>query len=135
MRDGPRHRNRLGDLADPTLIATLTDWLEASGACELEIQAADGQSLVLVLGKPVNIDKREIEAVTIKSPLAGHFFVQADLASGSAVDADDILGLIEIGPLRLPVSAPARGVLRDIHGRNGQLSGYGAPLFTLERTA
>ncbi len=135
MRDGPRHRNRLGDLADPKLIARLTEWLEASGAREIEIQASDGQSLAIVIGKPSRVGGPEKPTITVKAPIAGHFLAQADLLIGRAVEAGDILGLMEIGPLRLPVSAPACGALREIHGENGRLFGYGAPLFALEPTA
>lgn len=135
MRDGPRHRNRLGDLADPKLIETLTEWLEASGARELEIDAADGQSLAIVIGRPGRIGRTEIQRLEVKAPFAGLFLPVADLAAGAVVEAGEILGLMEIGLLRLPVVAPAKGVLRSIHAENGQLLGYGTTLFTLEAAA
>ncbi len=134
MRDGPRHRNGLGNLADPKLIEKLSDWLEASGVYELEIRNADGQSLVLVSGgSPV--DKRhEVEPATVKAPFAGHFLIAGDFAVGRCVKASEVIGLIEIGPLRLPLSSPSTGVLRDIKARSGELVCYGTALFIVEPT-
>lgn len=135
MRDGPRHRNGLGNLADPKLIEKLSDWLEASGVYELEIRNADGQSLVLVSGGSRSGDKRHaVETATVKAPFAGHFIIVGDFAVGRSVKASEVIGLIEIGPLRLPLSSPSTGVLRDIKARSGELVCYGTALFIVEPT-
>ena len=135
MRDGPRHRNGLGNLADPKLIEKLSEWLEASGVCELEIRNADGQSLVLVSGGSRDGGKRHaVETATVKAPFAGHFLIASHFAVGRSIKAGEIIGQIEIGPLRLPLSSPSTGVLRDIKARSGELVGYGTALFTVEPT-
>ncbi|MCZ7911430.1 hypothetical protein O9X94_19065 [Agrobacterium leguminum] len=133
MRDGARHRNGLGNLADPKLIEKLSDWLEASGLYELEIRNADGQSLVLVSGGSRYGGKRQaVETATIKAPFAGHFLIAGDFAVGRSVEASEVIGQIEIGPLRLPLSSPSKGVVREIKARSGELVGYGTALFTVE---
>ncbi|WP_027488375.1 hypothetical protein [Allorhizobium undicola] len=135
MRDRSRPRNTLGDLADPALIAQLTSWLEASGAGELEIETADGQSVAIVLGAQQAAVRSPLAALSINAPFAGRFRVQADLVFPGDVQASAMLGHIVVGPLRLPVTAPAAGRISACTAEPDELCGYGAPLFTLEPLA
>lgn len=134
MRDRSRPRNRLGDLADPALIATLAEWLEQSGADEIEISAADGQALKIVLGAAPETAARGQE-IRVKAPLAGHFRAVRPLDAGQVVGQGEMLGFVAIGPVLLPVSSPEDGAVRTVHARDGEAVGYGAALFTLEGAA
>lgn len=134
MRDSRRYPKGLGDLADPKLIEKLSEWFEASGVHELEIRNADGQSLVLVSDGSRDGNRPEVETAAVKAPFAGHFLVAGDFALGRSVKAGEIIGQIEIGPLRLPLSSPSKGVVRDIKARSGELVGYGTRLFEVEPT-
>lgn len=134
MRDGTGYRKGPGNLADPKLIEKLSEWLEASGVYELEIRYTDGQSLALVSGGSRDNKKPNIGSATVKAPFAGLFLLPGDLAVGRSVKAGEIIGLIEIGPLRLPLSSPSKGVVRHIKARIGELVGYGTPLFEVEPT-
>lgn len=134
MRDRSRPRNRLGDLADPALIATLTEWLEQSGACEIEISAADGQALKIVLGS-TPVTAAQGREICVKAPLAGHFRAAQAVQAGQAVQQGERLGFVAIGPVLLPVSSPEDGAVRALHVCDGDVVGYGAALFTLEGVA
>lgn len=138
MRERSRSRNAIGDFADPALIDTLAGWLEQSGAREIEITTADGQALKIVLGAAGKAGAAAAprgEDVRVKAPLAGHFRLAGDSQAGRTVEAGEILAFVEVGPVRLPVVAPAAGRLGDIHAGDGDAVGYGAILFTVESAA
>lgn len=78
--------------------------------------------------------RHAVETATVKAPFAGHFLIASHFAVGRSIKAGEIIGQIEIGPLRLPLSSPSTGVLRDIKARSGELVGYGTALFTVEPT-
>lgn len=136
MRERSRPRNLIGDFADPALIETLAGWLEQSGAREIEITAADGQALKIVLGAngSAAVASRG-EDVRVKAPLAGHVRLPASAEAGRTVEAGEILAFVEIGPVRLPVVAPVAGRIGGIHAGDGDTVGYGAALFTVESAA
>lgn len=117
------------------MIEKLSEWLEASGVYELEIRNTDGQSLVLVSGGSRDGGRRHaVETTTVKAPFAGLLLFAANFTLGRRVKAGEVIGQIEIEPLRLPLSSPSTGLLRDIRARSGALVGYGTTLFIVEPT-
>lgn len=50
---------------------------------------------------------------------------------GDRVAAGQALGLLQVGPLLLPVEAPAAGQLTQVRVETGGTVGYGTPLFEL----
>jgi acetyl-CoA carboxylase biotin carboxyl carrier protein len=53
-------------------------------------------------------------------------------APGTAVHAGQVLGLLQIGALLLPVTAPQDGVVARMQVEHGMAVGYGTPLVELE---
>ena len=143
-------RSGIGDFSDPALITTLTTWLGASGASELEISTTDGHALKIVLGPDRSSVRRleEAQDVTIsvpegqavKAPLAGVFRDRHPGGSDAAPIADegrtlaagDFAGFVEVGPILVPVIAPATAVVTAVHIRAGELIGYGDPVLMME---
>ena len=149
-RDRSASKNTIGDLSDPALISTLTGWLEASGAGELEILTEGGEALKIVLG-PAAHSAHASEAApqlrailpegrAVKAPMAGLFRSthpgSADASplaeEGRAVEAGAIVGFIQVGPVLLPVTAPEASAVAEVHARTGDLVGYGDAVFTTE---
>ena len=77
-------------------------------------------------------------ALVVRAPAPGIFLHQHPLrnraiaAIGEGVAADAPLGLLQIGPLLLPVSAPSIGTVTDVLAPHGAIVGYGTPLFELQ---
>lgn len=143
MRDRSEAPNGIGDLADPSLIATLAGWLERSGVRELEIVTADGQALKIVLkaGRASTAGAAPGGEAGVRAPLAGHFRVahpaagedRPPLRRGKKVQRGEIVGFVAVGPALLPVVADEAGTVRDIHVSDGDPVGYGAVILSLEQ--
>ena len=147
-RDRATGGEAIGDFSDPVLISTLTGWLEASGACELEITTADGRALKIVLaaGRPVakvsdaapELPASDPGANAVKAPIAGIFHdrhpaAAAPLAEeGQALAAGALAGFVEVGPVLLPVRAREAGVVVEVRARGGDLVGYGDTILLTE---
>ncbi|KRD72215.1 hypothetical protein [Ensifer sp. Root278] len=149
-RDRSSGRSGIGDFSDPALISTLTTWLGASGASELEISTKDGHALKIVLAPDASpVERREEaqdvtslvpEGRAVKAPLAGVFRDRHPAGSdasplageGRALEAGDIAGFVEVGPILVPVVAPATAIVAGVHARAGELIGYGDPVLTIE---
>ncbi|USJ27538.1 acetyl-CoA carboxylase biotin carboxyl carrier protein [Ensifer adhaerens] len=149
-RDRSLGRSDIGDFSDPALISTLTNWLGASGASELEISTKDGHTLKIVLpldASPArpreaakDVTSSAMEGWTVKAPLAGVFRDRhpgdvdaSPLASeGSTVEAGNVVGFVEVGPILMPVIAPVTANVAGVHARAGELIGYGDPVLTME---
>ncbi|HTO66706.1 MAG TPA: biotin/lipoyl-containing protein [Bradyrhizobium sp.] len=77
-------------------------------------------------------------ALLVRAPAPGIFLQQHPLRNqaiaivGDDVAADAPLGLLQIGPLLLPVSAPLTGTVTDVLAQHGTIVGYGTPLFELQ---
>ena len=54
-------------------------------------------------------------------------------ASASASSAGQAVGLLQIGPLLLPVTAPLAGVVAAVLAAEGHAVGYGTALVELQR--
>ena len=64
--------------------------------------------------------------------LAGHPMRDRPFARvGEAVAKGDVLGLLKIGPIYAPVTAPADGVVARILTAEGALLGFGTPVLEL----
>ena len=68
---------------------------------------------------------------TVPSPEMGVFRMGA-IRPGSTVATGDILAFVEVGPVRLPVIAPAGGVVHTVLAQDGDTVGYHAPLFIIQ---
>jgi acetyl-CoA carboxylase biotin carboxyl carrier protein len=53
---------------------------------------------------------------------------------GDRVRENDVLGLLKIGVLYAPITAPTAGVVTKITAADGTLLGFGSPVFELEPT-
>lgn len=147
-RDRATGGEAIGDFSDPVLISTLTGWLEASGARELEITTADGRALKIVLaaGRPVAKLPEAVpeqpaggpEAHAVKAPLAGIFHDRHPAAAGPLAEeglsltAGALAGFVEVGPVLLPVRAREAGVVIEVRARAGDLVGYGDTVLLTE---
>ncbi|GCA49400.1 hypothetical protein KGO5_01846 [Sinorhizobium sp. KGO-5] len=148
-RDRARGAGVIDDFSDPALISMLSEWLEASGARELEIATADGRALKIVLDaapspavsgeKPVAPGVPPAERHAVKAPLPGRFrdrHPSADAVplsgKGGRLEAGALVGFVEIGPVLLPVRASETAIVAEIHVRAGDLVGYGDTILTTE---
>jgi len=74
-------------------------------------------------------------ALLVRALAPGIFLQQHPLrdraiaAIGDDIAADASLGLLQIGPLLLPVSAPLTGTVTNVLARHGTVVGYGDPAF------
>ncbi|MCX8997297.1 hypothetical protein NOF55_09285 [Rhizobiaceae bacterium BDR2-2] len=151
-RDRSKDRNTIGDLTDPAVVSLLSGWLETSGARELEIIAADGQTLKIVLegvvaataggraGVSQAAEPASRAAGSVKAPAAGRFrdvhpgaVDAAPPRKGQRLGRGAVVGFIEIGPVLLPVVAGEDAVAGDLHVRAGDLVGYGETILTMEQ--
>ena len=150
-RDRSADTSKIGDFSDPDLVATLTGWLEASGASELEITTQDGKALKIVLGagpRPtplhnaavVPVEVSEPAGRPVKAPIAGLFCDRHPAAAeasplsgeGRTLEAGAIVGFVEVGPVLLPVVAPEAAVVAEVLAHTGDLVGYGDTILTTE---
>lgn len=149
-RDRATSASAIGDFSDPALISTLTAWLGASGASELEISTKDGRALKIVLNPGASpVDVREAapdvtaprpKGRVLKASLAGVFRdrhpgapdVSSLAGEGTSLEPGAVAGFVEIGPILLPVIAREAAVVAKVHARAGELIGYGDPILTME---
>lgn len=120
--------------------AELAAWLADTDIGLLELRTPQG---VLRLGRQgdqiVELPDEEDEAgtVEVKAPSVGIFLHSHPLATeplagiGQRVQAGQLIGLLNIGPLLLPVAAPLAGIVDALHVKSGIAVGYGTPLIDL----
>ena len=76
-------------------------------------------------------------ALVVQAPSVGVFLHRHPLRTndlappGSTVAAGQVLGLLQTGPLLLPVTAPADAVVHELRVAHGTAVGYGTPLVAL----
>lgn len=123
-------------------VSRLAAWLAGTDIGLLELRTPQG---TLRLGRkgddvvelPEEEEEEEIELVSIRAPslgvfLHGHPMAAVPLARiGARVAAGQAVGLLKIGPLLLPVTAPQAGIVEGIHAADGVAVGYGSPLIDL----
>jgi acetyl-CoA carboxylase biotin carboxyl carrier protein len=116
----------------------LAAWLAGTDIGLLELRTPQG---TLRLGRQgddiVELSAEMTETVSVHAPSVGVFLHSHPLAAaplariGERVDAGRAVGLLQIGPLLLPVTAPQAGIVDSIHAADGLPVGYGAPLVEL----
>jgi len=80
-------------------------------------------------------------SVTVSATSVGVFLHRHPLRDdalaepGTPVQAAQALGLLRIGPLLMPVGAPAAGTVLELLASHGTTVGYGTPLVTLADTS
>jgi acetyl-CoA carboxylase biotin carboxyl carrier protein len=117
------------------LAATDIDLLELHGPGEHLCLRRDGARVEVVPGDAVQDGPESRAVASAASPgvfLHGHPLRGETLASpGTVARAGQVLGLLQIGVLLLPVTAPAEGVVQAMLVAQGVTVGYGAPLVEL----
>ncbi|UVH58662.1 acetyl-CoA carboxylase biotin carboxyl carrier protein subunit [Variovorax paradoxus] len=129
------------DMQDTTLrTPQLAAWLAGTDIGLLELRTPEG---TLRLGRQgdeiveLPDEEAEPELLNIHAPSLGVFLQSHPMATtslvriGQRVEAGQIVGLLKIGPLLLPVTAPQAGIVDNIHADDATAVGYGAPLFDL----
>lgn len=127
-------------------IEALLAAMERHGIERIELEDADGSlSLALLPTATVAIGPAPRPAATLaedhapiaKATIAGRFLqahpwrTKPFVEIGQRVTADEIVGIVQVGCLYVPVTAPADGVVEAILAESGALVGYGSPLFRL----
>jgi acetyl-CoA carboxylase biotin carboxyl carrier protein len=122
----------------------LCAWLAETDISVLELTSPTRTMRMLHDGTRVTVDivdetdATHQPALLVQAPAPGIFLQQHPLrdraiaAIGDDVAADAPLGLLQIGPLLLPVSAPSTGTVTDVLAQHGTIVGYGTPLFELQ---
>ncbi|MBD9665629.1 acetyl-CoA carboxylase biotin carboxyl carrier protein subunit [Variovorax sp. VRV01] len=118
----------------------LAAWLAGTGIGLLELRTPQGTLRLERQGDDIvelSAEEAEPEPLSIHAPSVGVFLHNHPLAAaplvriGQRVDAGQAVGLLKIGPLLLPVTAPQAGIVDGIHVADGLAVGYGAPLVDL----
>lgn len=116
-------------------------WLAATDIGLLELRGPGTALRLRHEGGGVTVDAIETEAAgtfTANAASVGVFLHRHPLrtedlaAPGTELAAGQVLGLLQTGPLLLPVPAPAAGVLVQWLVPHGSAVGYGTPLAALQ---
>ncbi|RVT95589.1 acetyl-CoA carboxylase biotin carboxyl carrier protein subunit [Rhodovarius crocodyli] len=115
-------------ILSPSQIAELTALMRAHGVDTLEIsEGADSIRLVAAAGAAAAPAAPATAKAT--APGVGTF---APLACpGQAVQPGQVLGTIDAGLVRRPVTAPCAGTILRLLAEPGSLAGFGTPLFEI----
>ena len=118
----------------------LAAWLAGTDIGLLELRTPQGTLRLGRQGDDIVELPAEVtgaETVSVHAPSVGVFLHSHPLAAaplariGERVDAGRVVGLLKIGPLLLPVTAPQAGIVDSIHAADGLPVGYGTPLVEL----
>ncbi len=133
--------SRKADMQDIALrTPQLAAWLAGTDIGLLELRTPQG---TLRLGRQgdniveLPAEEAEPEHSPIHAPSLGVFLHSHPLAAaplariGERVEAGQAVGVLKIGPLLLPVTAPQAGIVDGIHAADGLAVGYGTPLLDL----
>lgn len=128
----------------PEDIARIAEWLRATDIGGLELRGPGTALRLRHDAGQVQAEALEAEATVpgliVNAPSLGVFLHRHPLRGddlalpGAAVTAGQVLGLLQVGPLLLPVPAPADGLLADWLVPHGMTVGYGTPLAALSPT-
>lgn len=127
-----------------TLVHQLCSWLTGTDIAWLELRGPgvhlrlhnDGKSVVPVPAGAV-LEQAPVPPVQVKAASVGIFLHRHPLhdaplaAPRQAVAAGQIIGLLRIGALLLPVTAPQGGTCLEHAAAHGSAVGYGTPLIHL----
>ena len=117
-------------------------WLADTDIGLLELRTPQG---TLRLGRqgddivelPTELAEVKSELVSVHALSVGVFLHSHPLATappvraGERVEAGQTVGLLKIGPLLLPVTAPLAGMVDGVQADDGLAVGYGTPLVDL----
>jgi len=117
-------------------------WLVDTDIGLLELRTPQG---TLRLGRqgddivelPAEVAEVKSELVSVHALSLGVFLHSHPLAAaplvraGERVEAGQTVGLLKIGPLLLPVTAPLAGIVEVVQADDGPAVGYGTPLVDL----
>ena len=119
-------------------IGQLSAWLAEAGIAELELIGPSRRLRLSLNGDQAQVDGTtpldEAPAEIIAAPTVGvflHRHPMSDVAlapEGSAVRADQVVGLLRVGPLLVPVAAPRDGIVTAMLAPHEAVVGYGAEL-------
>lgn len=116
-------------------IAQIAIWLAATDIAELELT---GPGTHIHLRHPAVTPTAPLPSRhTVTAPSLGVFLHRHPLhdtplaPAGTAVAPGDLLGLLRIGSLLLPVTAPLAATVAGFHAAHDSLVGYGTPLVEL----
>lgn len=124
-------------------VQQLSVWLAATDIQLLELRGPDhhvclrrdGAKFVLVAHDDVQDDRAPPIVVTAASVgvfLDGHPLRKEALAApGAVMRAGQVMGLLQIGALLLPVTAPQDGIVERTLVAHGATVGFGTPLLEL----
>lgn len=124
-------------------VQQLSRWLEATDIDLLELQGPGEHLRLRRNGTRVEIvpfdtagnepEPRVVAAASVGVFLHGHPLRAEPLVSpGAVVRAGQVVGLLRIGALLLPVTAPQDGILAGMLAEQGAIVGYGTPLVELQ---
>jgi acetyl-CoA carboxylase biotin carboxyl carrier protein len=111
---------------------------QGSFALRLERGAVEVHAVTALPLAPAIEAPPEPQAAYLRSPQVGTFYLSAEphgepfIREGSAVEAGQVIGLIEAMKLINEVEAEAGGTVRRVLVDDGQPVEYGQPLFELE---
>jgi len=120
-------------------VQQLSRWLEATDIDLLELQGPGEQLSLRHNGKRVEVVSHDIAGdgpapAVVTAASVGLFLHRHPLraeplaAPGAAVRAGQVVGLLRIGALLLPVTAPHDGIVVSVLEQDGAVVGYGTPL-------
>jgi acetyl-CoA carboxylase biotin carboxyl carrier protein len=121
----------------------LAAWLAGTDIGLLELRTPQGTLRLGRLGDdivelPAEVTEAKSELLSVHALSVGVFLHGHPLASaplvriGERVETGQTVGLLKIGPLLLPVTAPQAGIVDGIHAADGLAVGYGTPLVDLQ---
>lgn len=127
-----------------TDIERLARILEKSGVDWIEIEEP-GQSLKLVIDAADRMAASPAFAATAgaaasvvaKAEIAGQFLASHPwrdkpfIAPGQRIEAGAIVGLVKVGLLYAPVTAPTAGIIDAVIAETGATVGYGTPIASI----
>jgi acetyl-CoA carboxylase biotin carboxyl carrier protein len=125
----------------------LIQWLEEKGIETFELEGTE-RKLRLSLRRreaagPISVtiesgdDTGTDNGVVVAAALAGTFLIQHPARSapfvrlGGPVRGGDVIGLVQVGAVYAPVTAPSNGALVKILAVPESLIGFGTPLFEI----
>lgn len=129
-------------------LAVLVEQLQDRGIARCEYETQQG-AVVLVFATnaiasvaasaelPASGSQVASQASVVEAPKAGHFLSTHPLqgvalaAVGEPVDADAIIGFIQVGEALEPIIVKASGIMAGYCPVDGELVGYGAPIARL----
>jgi len=110
--------------------------LNVSGRPQTPVVVAEGTETPLVRPAPEGVGNGHAVALTGSAGVfvAAHPLRNAPFVSvGDTVRKDDVLGLLKIGQVFAPVTAPVDGVVTRIIAVDGALLGFAAPAVEISR--